>query len=128
MKTIQQLADELHVSKTAIRKKIRKLNIENSLHKDGNKFLINETQEVLIKNLFQEKESQTKTETSTQTDSELVRVLEKQLDEKQHIIDELLNKLDQEQKLHAMTQQKLFALEDKSAEQKKGLFSWFRKE
>lgn len=130
MKTIQQLAYELNVSKTAIRKHIRELGMESFLLKDGNKFLIDEAQEYMIRMSFEELKTQTKTKTGSQTEtktnSELVRILEKQLDEKQKTIDALLEKLDQEQKLHAMTQQKLLALEDQT-EQKKGVFAWFRK-
>lgn len=130
MKTIQQIADDLNVSKTSIRKHIRKLGMETSLRKDGNKFLIDETQEELIKNSFSETETETSSRTSSQTDFDVVRVLEKQLDEKQRTIDALLEKIDQEQKLNAMLQQKLdkyIALEDK-ADQKKGIFAWFRRE
>ena len=126
MKTIQQLADDLNVSKTAIRKHIRKLGIETSLHKKGNKFLIDEDQEYIIRMSFYELETETSSRTETETNSDLVRILEKQLDEKQKTIDALLEKLDQEQKLHAMTQQKLLALEDKT-EQKKGVLAWFRR-
>ena len=38
MKTIKQIADELGVSKTAVRKKIENLGLQSSLRKNGNQF------------------------------------------------------------------------------------------
>ena len=54
MKTIKQIADELGVSKTAVRKKIENLGLRSSLRKNGNQFLIDEVQESLIKQGFLE--------------------------------------------------------------------------
>lgn len=123
MKTIQQLAYELNVSKTAIRKHIRKLGIENQLSKKGNRFLIDEHQEYLIRKSFSETEKETSSRSENSDVSEIVRVLEKQLDEKQRTIDSLQKLLDQEQQLHLLTQQKLLALEDKQAEKKPGFLA-----
>ena len=123
MKTIQQLAYELNVSKTAIRKHIRKLNIEHQLVKKGNRFLIDEHQEYLIRMSFTETEKEPGSRTENNDVSDIVRVLEKQLDEKQRTIDSLQKLLDQEQQLHLLTQQKLLALEDKTAEQKPGFWA-----
>ena len=40
MKTIKQIADEIGVSKTAVRKKIANLGLQSSLRKNGNQFAI----------------------------------------------------------------------------------------
>lgn len=75
MKTIKQIADELGVSKTAVRKKIENLGLRSSLQKNGNQFAIDENQEKLIKSAFVESETETKTETNSQTKTETVSVL-----------------------------------------------------
>lgn len=52
MMTIKQLADELGVSKQAIRNEIAKQGLQSSLTKNGNQFSIDEPQIVLIRNAF----------------------------------------------------------------------------
>lgn len=86
-KSIRQIAEELGVSKTAIRKQIANLDLQSSLRKNGNQFAINEKQEEQIIQAFGRK-MQTKsgnqfanqTETSSQTEnrevSDLVSVLQ----------------------------------------------------
>lgn len=68
-KTIKEIADELGVSKTAVRKKIANLGLQSGLRKNGNQFAIDERQETLIKQAFLEK-SQTEIENQTQTKSQ----------------------------------------------------------
>ena len=46
-KTIKQIADELGVSKTAIRKKIENLGLSEKLQTNGNRILIDDKQESL---------------------------------------------------------------------------------
>lgn len=124
MKSIQQIADELNVSKTAIRKHIRKLGIENSLQKIGNRFMIDENQENQIKSSFVESETQTGSRTETETVHEqsttdwrmVCDILQKQLDEKDSTINNLMRLLDQEQQLHAKTRQALDIKEQKLLE------------
>lgn len=53
MKTIKQIADELGVSKTAIRNEIAKQGLQSSLRKNGNQFVIDEKCETLIKSAFE---------------------------------------------------------------------------
>ena len=53
MKTIRELADELGVSKTAIRNEIAKQGLQSSLRKNGNQFVIDEKCESLIKSAFE---------------------------------------------------------------------------
>ena len=95
--TIKQLADEIGVSKTAIRKKIENLGLRSSLRKNGNQFVIDEKQQSLIKSAFlneTETESQTKTQTGSRTETEtvsdLVSVLKQELDAKNRQIEELM--------------------------------------
>lgn len=53
MKTIRQLADELGVSKTAIRNEIVKQGLQTTLQKNGNQFVIDEKCENFIKSAFE---------------------------------------------------------------------------
>lgn len=92
-KTIKELADEIGVSKTAVRKKIENLGLSDKLSKNGNQFAINKEQENLIKLAFQKKESQTENRKQVSENSEsfqlvydLVDTLKKELDCKNEII------------------------------------------
>lgn len=82
MKTIKQIADELGVSKQAIRNAIAKLGLQTALRKNGNSFAIDKHQEALIKADFL-KESQNKTQSGLQSESQsslqsALRLLERQ--------------------------------------------------
>lgn len=123
-KTIKQMADELGVSKTAVRKKIIELGMMQNLEKNGNQFAINEQQEKVIKMTFSNGETETKTETETETETQtiyaLVAMLQKELDAKNKQIDELNSRLaecqkllDQQQQLQALTRQQPAALPEK---------------
>lgn len=129
MKTIKQIADELGVSKTAVRKKIENLGLRYSLQKNGNQFVIDENQERLIKSAFSESESETRTETNSQTETEtvsaLVSMLQRELDSKNEQIAHLQKLLDQEQQLRMVTEQKLLQIEDKQ-EQEKQPKNWWK--
>lgn len=86
-KSIRQIAEELGVSKTAVRKQIANLGLRSGLRKNGNQFAIDESQEAQIIRAFSGK-SQTengnqfanRTETSSRTEnhevSDLVSVLQ----------------------------------------------------
>lgn len=129
MKTLKQLADELSVSKTAIRKKIEKLGFRSRLQKDGNQFLVDEELENLIKQAFAdhsrtktETNSETKMETDSETVSVLVSILQKELESKNEQILHLQKLLDQEQQLRMITEQKLLVIEEKKEEESKRKF------
>ena len=146
MKTIKQIADELGVSKTAVRKKIENLGLQSGLQKNGNQFAITEEQENLIKSAFLGKEdvktetkSQTETETKSQTETEtvsaLVSMLQRELEIKNEQIRELNARLaesqkllDQQQHLNAVSvsqnQNKVLELEAKTEEPKE---RWWQK-
>lgn len=138
MKTIKQIADELGVSKTAVRKKIENLGLQSSLRKNGNQFAIDEMQEKLIKHAFSGNETETKNGNQSQTAnhevSDLVSVLQtsidvlkaeleaknEQLREKDRQISEMqaqlsMNQklLDQEQQLHMVTERKFQLIEQR---------------
>lgn len=128
MKTIKQIADELGVSKTAVRKKIENLGLHSSLQKNGNQFAIDEKQEKLIKSAFFESEAETKTETNSQTETEtvsaLVSMLQRELDAKNEQIAHLQKLLDQEQQLRMVTEQKLLQIEDKQEQEEQPKKRW----
>lgn len=128
MKTIKQIADELGVSKTAVRKKIENLGLRSGLQKNGNQFAIDENQEKLIKSAFSESKVETKTETNSQTKTEtvstLVSMLQRELDAKNEQIAHLQKLLDQEQQLRMVTEQKLLQIEDKQVQEEQPKKRW----
>lgn len=87
-KTIKQIADELGVSKTAVRKKIENLGLRSGLRLNGNQFAIDEEQESLIKSAFFEDKTETGSRTKTETVSVLVSMLQKELDSKNEQLQE----------------------------------------
>lgn len=62
-KTIKEIAEELGVSKTAVRKQIANLGLQTSLRKIGNQFAIEKKQETLIKSAFLKNKRKPKTQT-----------------------------------------------------------------
>lgn len=128
MKTIKQIADELGVSKTAVRKKIENLGLRSGLQKNGNQFAIDENQEKLIKSAFCESEAETRTQTNSQTETEtvstLVSMLQRELDAKNEQIAHLQKLLDQEQQLRMITEQKLLQIEDKQEQEEQPKKRW----
>lgn len=133
-KSIKQLAEDIGVSKTAIRKKIENLGLRECLQKSGNQFVVGEEVEHLIKQAFEKKienRSQTKTETETETESkienldvsEIFSLLKAELEEKNRqiaVLEQQLTKaqqlIDQAQQLHAVDVQKIRELEQKERE------------
>ena len=104
MKTIKQISAEIGVSKPAVRKKIEKLGISDRLEINGNKFLIDEETEKLIKSAFSRNESETQLETDAKTEphtekretetnenlvSDLIAMLQKELETKNQQIEKL---------------------------------------
>lgn len=109
MKSIKQIADELNVSKTAVRKKIANLGIGNQFAKNGNQFAIDEEQEKLIKSAFlkvsQNKQSETKSETSRKPIENQFAILEQELLAKNRQIDALQQTIEsQQQTIDRLTQ------------------------
>ena len=150
-KTIKQIADELGVSKTAVRKKIENLGLQSSLRKNGNQFVIEKEQESLIKSAFSQNETKTKNANQVCENRlllDLVSTLQKELDakneqlrkkdiqlaEKDKQIENAQKIADQAQQLQAIAENKIKMLEQKetppepvngssSIESKKGFFA-----
>lgn len=116
-KTIKELASELGVSKTYISQTINANSWRNSLRKIGNKFVIDEKLEALIKQALSDK-TQTKIETENRKQSQTennkldddsnenleklylqIEFLQLQLTEKDNQIKEKDKQLDQQQQL-----------------------------
>lgn len=129
-KTIKQIAEELGVSKTAVRKKIENLGLSEKVKTNGNRIEVDERQEKLIKSAFSQKETKTANANEVSEKSETLRLLSsmvstltEQLQEKDKQIERLQTELenaqksvDQAQQLHAMTEQKIRLLEQKEQE------------
>ena len=93
-KSIKQIADEIGVSKQAVRDKIAKLGLHGTLHKIGNQLCILKIQENLIKSSFIENQSQSENakqlcdnDDESQTTLQLISMLQKELDMKNKQID-----------------------------------------
>ena len=137
--TIKQIADELGVSKTTVRKLIENLGLRSSLRKNGNQFAIDDNQKNMIKSAFLGDKSETKTQTKTETSSQsqtseisdLIQMLKDELRAKDEQIERLHKLLDQEQQLRMVTEQKLLQLEDKQdvdvKEAPTRRFRWFKR-
>ena len=135
MQTIAELAHSLGVSKTAVSNKARKLGIKDDLQKiDGAYYFTDEQAEIITRNMkkpfagkFADKED-SKTEGKDEPPQTITNLLMQQLEKKdeqiqalQEQVKSLQSLLDQQQKLHLITQQRLLALEDKQS--KPGLFA-----
>lgn len=112
MKTIRQVAEELDVSKQTIRNKIEELSLQKSLQKKGNQILLNDNQEKLIKNSLKKGSSKQKRQEKNEKINEnfspiLIHFFQKEIEEKNNQIKMLQTALDQEQKLHSISQSKL---------------------
>ena len=96
MKTIKQVADELGVSKEAIRKRIRQLDLQTELQKVGNRFALNDycVEKVIL--------SFSETKNANQNDLQVVDLLA--------ALKESQEALKREQMLHMATQQRLAGL------------------
>ena len=75
MKTIKQIADELGVSKTAVRNKIENLGLSEKMETNGNRIEVNERQERLIKSAFSQKKSKTENVNKVSEKTETLRLL-----------------------------------------------------
>ena len=75
MKTIRQIADEVGVSKQAVRNRIAKLGLQSNLQRNGNQFAIDEQQETLIKQAFTHREDVRESQSITDNQSKQVDAL-----------------------------------------------------
>ncbi|MDD4615276.1 MAG: hypothetical protein PHI40_07750 [Caldisericia bacterium] len=111
-KTIKQVADEIGVSKQAVRDKIAKLELGDKLQSSGNQFVITKSQETIIKQAFEQTKAQSENrkvaEKKTQITDKLFDMiihqneqLSKELEIKNKQISDLTEALRAEQTLHA---------------------------
>jgi len=127
MVTIKELANEIGVSKTAISKKIDKLGLRKQLSMIDNQWFIPDDIANALKESFNANhKSQTVGANQSQTVDALVAMLQEQIKQKDELInsqskqiDALITAIDQAQKLQGIAEQKLRAIEDKSAIQPK---------
>lgn len=129
--TIKEIADDLKVTKQAIRKRVD--NLDSKLVAkgvDGKTILISAKGVELLKNKAINRVSTDSTNNDTNVNTNIdtnnvdtikllqntLDTLKDQLKQKDEQIKELNKALDQEQKLHAMTQQKVLELEEKKAD------------
>ena len=104
-KTIKQIADELGVSKTAVRKKITE-EIKNKFSEtNGNTVYIDEQGESLIKSAFSNSKGNLVSGNETETVSELVSMLKKELEMKNNQITALNERLAESSKALVSAQQ-----------------------
>lgn len=122
MKTIKQVADDLKVSKQAIRNVIEKLGLQGSLQKNANRFLINEKQENLIKSEFYNKNENKSAKESTIYNEKQNAFYENIIKEQQEQIKHLQKLLENQQVLTLQANQKIEFLENVQ-EPKKSFFS-----
>ena len=123
-KTIKQIAEEIGVSKTAVRKKITdelKVKFSETI---GNTVYISKEGENIIKSSFSKRKEKLVSDKDSETVSELVCMLKnelssknKQLEAKDTQITELQNLLNQQQQLHLMEQKKIHLLLDNEKEE-----------
>lgn len=122
-KTVREIAEELGVSKQAVRNKIAKLGLQSSLRKNANQLCIDKKQENVIKSAFNTNQSQTKNANQSQTKNanfavgndvtlQLIEMLKaelevknKQLETKDKQIEELNKRLSEAHQLTTQAQQ-----------------------
>lgn len=130
--TLKQLADKLEVSKSYIDKTIRTLGMHTELKKDGNRYVVNPSQQREIERFLDNKKSHTETHTQSNTsmhtsENSEVDFLRSQLIERNKEIENLHKILDQQQQLQLKTQnlleeQKLIISADKEPENETNKF------
>ncbi len=120
MKTIKQIADELGIKKDKVKYQVGKLP-SNLLVKKGNTLYIKNNGIKRLYDIFDIHPIEKKTENFTDFShlEKTIELLENQLIQKDKQIESLLVKLDQEQQLHLLSNQKVNVLELELKEKKK---------
>lgn len=135
MKTIRQIANEIGVSKQAVRDKIDKLGLQSSLRKIGNRFTIESNAEIQIKSAFSYQNDEIENDNQSETLTDLVSILKAELDIKNKQIADLSAALVAAQEQAATAHQSLLAeqalhgeaIKRIGTEEKRGLFGIFKK-
>ena len=125
MKTIKQVADELGVNKDKVKYQVGKLPSNLLVKKDNIIYIKNDGIKVIFDILggkFNQLKSDKLSSDLHTFNNDVIDTFKKQLEEKDKQIESLLEKLDQEQKLHLATiqekQQLQIELKEKKEEQK----------
>jgi len=126
-KTIKQIADELGVSKQAVTKCIDNLGLRSTLTKNGNFFVVDDSQEKAIKQVFLAHQI-----ANQNAKDEQIRTLQGQLTAKDEQIGQITAAMESTaaaltaaQALHAVDKKTLMMIEDKENERK--LSFWERR-
>lgn len=104
---INDLANELHISKVAVTKRIKSLGLFDELEKVGNKYQVPDD----VANQVRKHYSQTKTNQTQTNENELafyikqIELKDQQILSLQREVEKLTDALTQEQQLHAHTKQ-----------------------
>ena len=115
MKTIKQVADELHIPKQRLYRYIKSHHI-NDIHQVESTMYIDDILENKLKQHFKSTTTSSESHQNTSNDA-VIDTLMIQLKKKDEQIEKLQQLLDQEQQLHLQTQNKLLLLEHKEEEQ-----------
>lgn len=112
-KTIKQIADEIGVSKQAVRKKITEEIANKFTNQIGNTIYISEQGEMLIKSAFSNRNANTVTDNKTVT-IELITTLQEELKAKNSLINELTMQLKTEREHSREQADKIAILADQA--------------
>lgn len=138
MITILELAQELHLGKSTISRKINELGIKEQLTKiDGAYYLSDEQADAVRSTTTHHKATHGAHQTSkrtkqaqTNSDAALIELLNKQLESREQElkalhdeVKELHRLLDQQQQLNLLEKQRVLALEDQQRKQQRGIFA-----
>lgn len=98
MKTIKQLAAELGCSKTAVMQKLEAADLKKQLHKQGNRFLVDEQTEKKLVQLFNSvKEVQPQTQNANGVNDKIIEMLQAELTTKNKQIEKLQEIIERQQ-------------------------------
>ena len=126
MKTIKQIADELHVDKQKVYRFVKQNHI-NEAHQSGQTKYFDEVAEKRIKSHFSEKQPNQRSGSEPHHDM-VYDALIKQLETKDKQIEQLQKLLDQEQQLRMVAESRILSIEEKEEPTQKRTWKWWRKD
>lgn len=144
MYDIKEVSEQLKISQVAVYKQIKKKEVKSHVFKkDGKTFITQEGIDVInrLRSEFKQVENDVKNDNINNQENasvnnvltDIIEVLKDQLKQKDDQIQQLLEQNKNSQFLLKNSQDRIIMLEDKSKDgvktlnQKKGLFSWFKK-
>lgn len=118
MKTIRQIADEIGVSKQAVRDEIKKQKMQSDLRKVGNQFTLTKQQGKCLKQAFSSRKTQSENANESQSDLQstlhLYEILKEELEAKNRQIEELTIELAKEREHSRQQSEKISQLADQA--------------